>query len=91
MSRDSSKYRCHACGLNKNYLIYLNPDDGRCDSCYITLRETLKSLIGSLPEATDLEAPLGWKFVDSGYFSCEKRGKAWADVQFHTRYFGGIN
>lgn len=93
MSRDPNKYRCHACGLNKSYLIYLNPDDGRCDSCYVSLKETLKSLISSLKDVPDLEAPLGWKFIESAYFTDEVRGKVWADVQFKTYYHfvGGIN
>lgn len=93
MSRDPNKYRCHTCGLNKSYLIYSSAHEGRCDTCYVAMKETLRSLINSLPDMADLEAPLGWQFVENSWFTDDVRGRVWADVQFNTyrHFIGGIN
>lgn len=50
--------------------------------CWAAEKETVKSLVESLPEIEDREPLLGYHFIINDWFQDEQKGRAYADWAF---------
>ncbi len=76
--------KCDNCRLAKTPIIYLRSSHKVCMACWQAEKKTNKSLVESLPDVLDKEAPLGYNFIINDWYQDQEKGKRYADWVFNS-------
>jgi len=83
--------RCDYCQMMRATIYYPTMRKKLCENCFITERQTIKSLIRSMPDVENKPAPLGHRFWRNDCVADEAKGKAWVNQLYQLYRTGTVH